>query len=62
MSEIASDRSVRGEGGPYRLIGRGLYTIPEASRLAKVPIANIRRWVLGYSYRTGGEQRWCPRS
>jgi len=33
------------------LIGLGLYTIPEASRLVGVPGQRIRRWLKGHSYR-----------
>ncbi len=32
------------------LIGRGIYTVPEASRLTGVPTAGIRRWLRGYAY------------
>lgn len=38
------------------LVGIGLYTVPEAARLAKVPQQAIRRWQFGYSYRRGGEE------
>jgi uncharacterized protein (DUF433 family) len=37
------------------LFGRGLYSVGEAARIARVPGASIRRWLLGYSYRRGGE-------
>lgn len=37
------------------LVGVGLYTIPEAARLARIPAARLRRWVRGYSYRVGDE-------
>ena len=33
------------------MIGVGLYTVPEAARLAGVPARRIRRWVRGYRYR-----------
>ena len=32
------------------LVGVGIYTIPEAARLAQVPISSIRRWLYGYRY------------
>lgn len=32
------------------LIGRGIYTVSEASRLTGVPAACIRRWLRGYAY------------
>lgn len=38
-----------------RLVGVGLYTVPEASRLTRVPAASIRRWVTGYKYRRDDE-------
>lgn len=42
----------------FRYIGRGIYSIPEASRLARVPAARIRRWLIGYRYRVRSELRW----
>jgi uncharacterized protein (DUF433 family) len=42
------------------LIGTGLYTIPEASRLTGVPAASIRRWTLGYEYVRAGERHQLP--
>jgi uncharacterized protein (DUF433 family) len=39
------------------LVGVGLYTVPEASRLARIPAARLRRWVRGYSYRVDNEIR-----
>lgn len=30
------------------IIGRGIYTIAEAARLARVPAARINRWICGY--------------
>src|SRR5207245_10935867 len=38
----------------------GIYTIPEAARLTRVPFASIRRWTHGYAFRKGGERRWSP--
>lgn len=35
------------------LLGLGLYSASEASRLTSVPAARIRRWMSGYSYRSG---------
>jgi uncharacterized protein (DUF433 family) len=32
------------------LLGRGLYTIPEASRLLGCPSGTVRRWVQGYGF------------
>lgn len=36
-----------------KLIGVGLYTIPEAARLVRVPARTIRRWAFGYRRREG---------
>lgn len=36
------------------LIGLGIYSIPEASRLAKVPNETIYRWIRGYKYHSDG--------
>jgi uncharacterized protein (DUF433 family) len=35
-----------------RFIGKGIYGVPEASRLTGVPRACIRRWLNGYHYET----------
>jgi uncharacterized protein (DUF433 family) len=43
-----------------QLIGMGIYTFPEASRLAGVPIRSIRRWALGYEYVFRGERYSMP--
>lgn len=44
----------------FRLIGRGLYSLPEAERLTGVPRGRIRRWTAGYSYRYRGERIYSP--
>lgn len=36
----------------YRLIGVGLYTVPEAARLTSVSSDRIRRWLRGYTFHT----------
>jgi uncharacterized protein (DUF433 family) len=38
------------------LIGIGLYTVPEASRLIGIPQARLRRWLRGYTYAIGEGQ------
>lgn len=47
-------------GDDDELLVLGIYTIPEAARLTRVPIANIRRWTLGYSFVRGGRRHWSP--
>lgn len=42
------------------LLGVGLYMVPEASRLVKIPEQRIRRWLNGYSYISKGEKRIMP--
>ena len=47
------------------LAGVGIYSVPEASRLTKVPAASIHRWVRGYRYRVSDHERkshpvWHP--
>lgn len=39
------------------LVGIGLYTVPEAARLSRVPNQTIRRWMLGYADQRGGSAR-----
>jgi uncharacterized protein (DUF433 family) len=48
------------ESSAYQLIGIGIYTFPEASRLSGVPISSIRRWALGYEYSFRGERHSMP--
>src|SRR5215470_6646869 len=38
--------------GVFQYIGHGLYTAPEASRLSRVSLGRIRRWLRGYSFET----------
>jgi uncharacterized protein (DUF433 family) len=41
------------------LLGIGLYTSMEASRLLKTPSSNISRWLRGYSYKDNyGDEYW----
>jgi uncharacterized protein (DUF433 family) len=35
-----------------QFLGVGIYSVPEASRLTGVRAARIRRWLVGYSYKT----------
>lgn len=41
-----------------KLIGRGLYSLTEASRLTGVPIRRIKRWVNGYWFMHRGKRQW----
>ncbi len=43
-------------GQNYKLIGNGIYTVPEAARLTQVSKWRIRRWLRGYSFRTRTEE------
>lgn len=38
------------ERADTQLLGVGVYTVPQAARLAHVPIASVRRWLFGYRY------------
>jgi uncharacterized protein (DUF433 family) len=44
----------------FHLIGVGLYTTPEASRLARVSTGRIRRWMQGYTFKTKSGSRESP--
>jgi uncharacterized protein (DUF433 family) len=37
-------------GAETGLVGVGIYTIPQAARLSRVPLPSIRRWLYGYHY------------
>lgn len=40
------------------LIGRGVYSLTEASRLTGVPVRRIKRWVDGYHFVHRGKRQW----
>jgi len=42
------------------LLGIGLYTIPEAARLVRVPTQRMRRWITGYHYNSKGVSHHIP--
>jgi uncharacterized protein (DUF433 family) len=42
----------------FRLIGRGVYSLAEASRLSGVPAKTLHRWAQGYRYTRGGQRRF----
>lgn len=42
----------------FRLVGCGLYSPPEASRLTGVPIRRINRWTRGYWFVHRGRRQW----
>lgn len=42
------------QAGSNPLIGSGVYSLREAALLSDVPVTTLRRWLLGYSYRTEG--------
>ena len=40
------------------LLGKGLYSLPEAAWLMGIPIAKLRRWADGYTFQHRGEDRF----
>lgn len=44
----------------HRLVGVGLYSVSEASRLTRIDARSIRRWLKGYDYVAKGEPRHSP--
>lgn len=45
---------------PFRLIGRGVYSLSEAARLTRIPQLRIRRWMEGYTFVSSGKRRHSP--
>ena len=43
------------------LLGRGIYSVPDASRLIRISASRLRRWLRGYEYRQDGARRHSPR-
>ncbi len=41
----------------FRLIGQGIYTIPDVARFTGLSYARARNWIKGYHYRYHGERR-----
>jgi len=39
------------------LVNTGIYSVSEAGRLTRIPAGKIRRWIKGYSFRTGKSVR-----
>lgn len=44
----------------FRLIGGGVYSLPEAERLTGIPRLRIRRWMEGRSFESRGITRYSP--
>lgn len=42
------------------LLGKGLYTIPEAARILQMRAETVRCWVKGYSFGREGHRRYSP--
>lgn len=45
---------------PFRLIGAGVYSLPDAARLTGIPRRRIRRWLEGYSFQSSGKVHHSP--
>ena len=61
LLELDSFAMEEGTASEYRLIGTGIYTVPEAARLSRVPAPRIRRWIRGYTFPTlAGAHRSAP--
>lgn len=43
------------------LLGRGIYTVTEASQLTDIEPARLLRWLRGYEFKLGGEKRKSDR-
>lgn len=44
----------------YNLLGVGVYSVAEAARLTSISSQRIRRWLSGYRYKAGDEERERP--
>jgi uncharacterized protein (DUF433 family) len=44
----------------FRLIGSGVYSLPEAERLTHIPRKRIRRWMEGYQFVSSGKRHYSP--
>lgn len=47
--------------GAHSLLGKGIYSVPEAARLAGVNSRRIHRWMLGYEHGAKGGRRAATR-
>lgn len=50
--------SFRGVTTPFRLIGAGVYALPEAERMTGIPRKRIRRWLEGYHFTSSGRRHF----
>lgn len=54
MASVANDLRTLG-------VGKGLYSVPDAARLSRVPARRVRRWAEGYAYTSpAGEEHVSP--
>lgn len=53
-------RSQKATAAFETLLGVGLYTVPEASRLTGISQDRIRRWLRGYEFESSGQTRYSP--
>lgn len=44
----------------FLLIGKGVYSLPDAARLTGIPRRRIRRWIEGYTFVSSGRRRMSP--
>jgi hypothetical protein len=44
----------------FKLVGIGIYSVPEASRLTGLYPRTIRRWIRGYTYSLADGPHWSP--
>lgn len=44
----------------FNLVGRGVFSLGEASRLTGIPSRRIRRWLTGYEFRSRLGPRYSP--
>jgi hypothetical protein len=45
-------------GARSSLVNTGIYTVSEAARLTRIPARKIRRWIRGYTFRSGESMRY----
>jgi uncharacterized protein (DUF433 family) len=42
------------------IAGAGIYSIPDAAKLTRIPSQDIRRWIFGYQFSVDKEKRFSP--
>lgn len=59
MASALLEQPIQGQNGQVpSYFGKGLYSMPEAARLLRLPVQKARRWMDGYYFQTNGSEHY----